>query len=64
MLYAPISDLHPYKVLLILKYFITFFFVDHKIKVVRSDRGREYYGRHTDIGQAPGPFYNFARNMA
>ncbi|KAK1415826.1 hypothetical protein QVD17_31614 [Tagetes erecta] len=32
-----------------------------KIKVVRSDRGGEYYGRHTDIGQAPGPFYKFCK---
>jgi hypothetical protein len=27
-----------------------------KIKVVHSDRGREYYGRHTPYGQIPGPF--------
>jgi Integrase core domain len=25
-----------------------------KIKVVRSDRGYEYYGRHTDFGQSLG----------
>jgi hypothetical protein len=30
-----------------------------KIKVVRSDRGGEYYGRHTDLGQSPGPFALF-----
>ncbi|KAI3816586.1 hypothetical protein L1987_16288 [Smallanthus sonchifolius] len=30
-----------------------------KIKIVRSDRGGEYYSRHTDVGQAPGPFHNF-----
>ncbi|KAK9072512.1 hypothetical protein SSX86_008946 [Deinandra increscens subsp. villosa] len=33
-----------------------------KIKVVRSDRGGEYYGRHTDVGQAPGPFYRFCKD--
>jgi Reverse transcriptase (RNA-dependent DNA polymerase) len=27
-----------------------------KIKVVRSDRGDEYYGRHADLGQSPGLF--------
>jgi hypothetical protein len=30
-----------------------------KIKVVRSDRGGEYYGRHTPYGQAPGPFARY-----
>ena len=30
-----------------------------KIKIVRSDRGREYYGRHTPYGQVPGPFARF-----
>jgi hypothetical protein len=30
-----------------------------KIKVVRSDRGGEYYGRHTPYGQIPGPFARF-----
>ena len=30
-----------------------------KIKIVRSDRGGEYYGRHTPYGQAPGPFARF-----
>ena len=32
---------------------------DLKIKVVRSDRGGEYYGRHTPYGQVPGPFAKF-----
>lgn len=36
--------------------------LDRKIKVVRSDRGGEYYGRHTDVGQAPGPFFEFCRD--
>ncbi|KAF0920196.1 hypothetical protein E2562_033748 [Oryza meyeriana var. granulata] len=27
-----------------------------KIKVVRSDRGGEYYGKHAPFGQIPGPF--------
>ena len=30
-----------------------------KIKIVRSDHGGEYYGRHTPYGQAPGPFARF-----
>jgi transposase InsO family protein len=27
-----------------------------QIKIVRSDKGGEYYGRYTEDGQAPGPF--------
>jgi hypothetical protein len=30
-----------------------------KIKLVRSDRGGEYYGRHSPYGQVPGPFVRF-----
>jgi len=30
-----------------------------QIKIVRSDRGGEYYGRHTEDGQAPGSFAKF-----
>jgi hypothetical protein len=30
-----------------------------KIKIVRSDRGGEYYGRHTPYGQVLGPFAKF-----
>jgi hypothetical protein len=30
-----------------------------KIKKVRSDRGGEYYERHTPYGQISGPFANF-----
>jgi hypothetical protein len=30
-----------------------------KIKIVRLDRGCEYYGRHTSYGQIPGPFAKF-----
>jgi hypothetical protein len=30
-----------------------------KIKVVCSDRGGEYYGRHTPYGQILGPFAKF-----
>ena len=29
---------------------------ENKIKIVRSDRGGEYYGRYTEKGQMPGPF--------
>jgi transposase InsO family protein len=32
-----------------------------KIKVVRSDHGGEYYGRHTPYGQVPGPFARFSQ---
>ncbi|XP_072064284.1 uncharacterized protein [Arachis hypogaea] len=30
-----------------------------KIKIVRSDRGGEFYGRYTESGQAPGPFAKY-----
>ncbi|RXY49603.1 hypothetical protein DD573_29900 [Klebsiella pneumoniae] len=30
-----------------------------QIKIVRSDRGGEYYDRYTENGQAPGPFAKF-----
>ena len=30
-----------------------------KIKIVRSDHGGEYYGRHTPHGQVPRPFARF-----
>jgi hypothetical protein len=30
-----------------------------KIKIVRSDRGGEYYGHHTPYGHVPGPFARF-----
>jgi len=32
---------------------------DLKIKIVRSDRGGEYYSRHITYGQVPGPFARF-----
>ena len=32
--------------------------LDKKVKIVRSDKGDKYYGRHTD-GQCPGPFVKF-----
>jgi transposase InsO family protein len=32
---------------------------DIKIKVVRSDHGGEYYGRHTSYDQVPTPFARF-----
>ncbi|CAM8984116.1 unnamed protein product [Rhodiola kirilowii] len=32
---------------------------DKRIKIVRSDRGGEYYGRYTENGQAHGPFAKF-----
>ncbi|GJR61812.1 putative RNA-directed DNA polymerase [Tanacetum coccineum] len=36
--------------------------LDRRIKVVRSDRRGEYYGRHTDVGQAPGSFFDFCKD--
>ena len=30
-----------------------------QIKIVRTNRGREYYGRYTEDGQTPGPFAKF-----
>ena len=33
--------------------------LDRKVKVVRSDRGGEYYGRFDESGQCPGPFAKF-----
>jgi transposase InsO family protein len=30
--------------------------LDRKVKVVRSDRGGEYYGRYDGLAQCPGPF--------
>ena len=33
------------------------------IKIIRSDRGGEYYGRFTDKGQRPGPFAKFLEEM-
>jgi hypothetical protein len=32
---------------------------ENKIKIVRSDRGGEYYGRYTESGQMIGPFAQF-----
>ena len=32
------------------------------IKIVRSDRGGEYYGRHGDVGQHMGPFAKYLQN--
>jgi hypothetical protein len=32
---------------------------EQKIKIVRSDRGGEYYGRYTEKGEMIGPFAKF-----
>ena len=32
------------------------------LKIVRSDRGGEYYGRHGDLGQCLGPFAEFLQS--
>ena len=36
--------------------------LEKKIKIVRSDRGGEYYGRYTDLGQRPGPFAEYLKD--
>jgi len=33
--------------------------LDRKVKIVRSDRGGEYYGKYDESGQHPGPFVKF-----
>jgi transposase InsO family protein len=33
--------------------------LDRKVKIVRSDRGGEYYGRYDGLGQCSGPFAKF-----
>ncbi|KAL4319722.1 hypothetical protein GQ457_18G015860 [Hibiscus cannabinus] len=33
-----------------------------QIKIVRTDRGGEYYGRYTEDGQVPGPFAKFLQD--
>ena len=30
--------------------------LDRKVKIIRSDRGGEYYGKYDESGQCPGPF--------
>jgi transposase InsO family protein len=35
--------------------------LEKKIKIIRSDRGGEYYGRYTESEQRPGPFANFLK---
>ena len=36
--------------------------LERTIKVVRSDRGGEYYGRYTESGRNSGPFAKFLEN--
>ena len=38
--------------------------LDRKVKIVRSDRGGEYYGKYDESGQNPGPFVKFLEKMA
>ena len=33
--------------------------LDRKVKIVKSNRGGEYYGRYSESGQHPGPFAKF-----
>src|SRR5262249_51050714 len=36
--------------------------LDRKVKIVRSDKSGEFYGRYTETGQCPGPFAKFLEN--
>ncbi|KAL2246808.1 UNVERIFIED_CONTAM: Retrovirus-related Pol polyprotein from transposon TNT 1-94 [Sesamum indicum] len=36
--------------------------LDRKVKIVRSDRSGEYYGRYNETGQNPGPFAKFLKS--
>ena len=33
--------------------------LDKKVKIVRLDRGGEYYEKYNESGQTPGPFAKF-----
>jgi transposase InsO family protein len=33
--------------------------LERKVKIIRSDRGGEYYGKNDESGQKPGPFAKF-----
>ena len=33
--------------------------LDKKVKIIRSNRGGEYYGKYNESGQCPGPFAKF-----
>ena len=33
--------------------------LDKKVKVVKSNKGGEYYGKYNETGQCPGPFAKF-----
>ena len=37
--------------------------LDRKVKVVRSDRGGEFYGKSTESGQCLGPFAKFLESQ-
>ena len=30
--------------------------LERKVKIIKSDRGGEYYGKYCESGQCPGPF--------
>jgi len=33
--------------------------LDKNVKIIRSDRGGEYYGKYNETGQCPSPFAKF-----
>ena len=37
--------------------------LDRKVKIIRSDRGGEFYGSYDETGQHPGPFAKFLQNL-
>lgn len=36
--------------------------IDRKVKIVRYDRGGEYYGKHIELRQCLGPFVKFLKS--
>ena len=38
--------------------------LNRKVKIIRSDRGGEYYGKYNESRQCPGPLKNSLKNMA
>jgi hypothetical protein len=38
--------------------------LDRKVKIIRSNRGGEYYGKYDETGQCPGPFVKSLKRMA
>ena len=37
--------------------------LERKVKIIRSDRGGEFYGRYDETGQHPGPFARLLQKL-